>query len=102
MTKGKDNFTLVRIGECNSMEILKIIGKVLLTILRIPCTVWYIILGCPLKLIYLLLVLRRKIAEWLNKSTPADIERSLSHFGMFEAIITLEWASLLKFYHFHW
>lgn len=84
------------------MNVLKIIGKVLLTIIRVPCTAWYIVLGCPLKLLYLLLVLRRKIAEWLNKPTPAGIERFLSNFGKFEAIITLEWASLLKFCHFHW
>lgn len=80
------------------MNVVKIILKVLLTIIRIPFTIWYIVVGLPWKVFSFIVNILGKIASVMGvkfDSMPDGI-------GFLVAIITFEWASLVKFYHFHW
>lgn len=74
------------------MNVLKIIGKVLLTILRIPFTIWYVVIGLILKFLSVVEELMVKFGE----------KDKASLGGKVLAILTFEWASLVKFYHFYW
>lgn len=75
------------------MNVLKIILKVLLTILRVPFTVWYIVAGLILKVFILFGRLTQNVMKQGGLS---------SGFEVFAAVIAFEWASLVKFYHLHW
>ena len=74
------------------MNVLKIIGKVLLTILRVPFTIWYVVIGLILKFL--------SVFEKLMVKTGKLKKTFLG--GIFTAILTFEWASLVKFYHLYW
>lgn len=75
------------------MNVLMIILTVLLTIIRIPFTVWYIATGIFWKFILIVEFCMRKYGSLPPSEAKMDF---------FVAIITFEWASLLKFFHFHW
>ena len=64
------------------MTVVKIILKVILTIIRIPFTIWYIIIG----------------ACWCLGVVSKILKRD-SFANTVNAIITMEFASLTKFYH---
>ena len=64
------------------MKVVKIILKVILTIIRIPFTIWYIIIGA---------------CWWLG--VVSKILKRDSFANTVNAIITMEFASLTKFYH---
>ncbi len=64
------------------MTVVKIILKVILTIIRIPFTIWYIIIGA---------------CWWLG--VVSKILKRDSFANTVNAIITMEFASLTKFYH---
>ena len=74
------------------MNVLKIIGKVLLTILRIPFTIWYVVIGLILKFLSVVEELMVKFGE----------KDKASLGGKFFAILAFERASLVKFYHLYW
>ena len=74
------------------MNVLKIIGKVLLTILRVPFTIWYVVIGLILKFLSVFEKLMVKFGE----------KDKASLGGKVLAILTFEWASLVKFYHLYW
>lgn len=74
------------------MNVLKIIGKVLLTILRVPFTIWYVVIGLIIKFLTVM-------EKWMVKFGEKD-KASLG--GKFFAIVAFEWASLVKFYHLYW
>ena len=74
------------------MNVVKIILNVLLTIIRIPFTIWYVVIGLLFKVLSIIESLMVKTGEL--KKTFLD--------GIFTAILTFEWASLVKFYHFYW
>ena len=87
-------------GNLTFMEIVKLIFKILLTIIRIPFTIWYVVIGLPFWLFFLICKLFMKIGLILgikdnNMDLPAGIEGTT-------AILTFEWVSLVKFYHFKW
>ncbi len=75
------------------MNVLKIILKVLLTIIRVPFTIWYVVLGLVFKFFLLYEIAAIKLGVMQDHGTRMDF---------FVAITTFEWASLVKFYHFHW
>ena len=64
------------------MTVVKIILKVILTIIRIPFTIWYIIIGA---------------CWWLG--VVSKILKRDSFANTVNAIITMEFVSLTKFYH---
>lgn len=72
------------------MKVLKIIFRVILGIIQIPFTLWYILIGWFFKLALLL--------NKLNSTTFAIPEKGEISF----AIFCMEFASLTKFYHLHW
>lgn len=74
------------------MNVLKIIGKVLLTILRVPFTIWYVVIGLILKFLSVFEKLMVKFGE----------KDKASLGGKVLAILAFEWASLVKFYHLCW
>lgn len=74
------------------MNVLKIIGKVLLTILRVPFTIWYVVIGLILKFLSVVEKLMVKFGE----------KDKASLGGKVLAILAFEWASLVKFYHLYW
>ena len=74
------------------MNVVKIILNVLLTIIRIPFTIWYVVIGLLFKVLSIIESLMVKTGE-LKKTFLV---------GIFTAILTFEWASLVKFYHFYW
>lgn len=86
------------------MNVLKIIGKVLLTILRVPFTIWYVVIGLFCKLLQLINRSMRFLTKLFKlKNNNYYMEDKDSNFMLsFTAIITFEWASLTKFYHFKW
>ena len=73
------------------MKILKIIVKVLLTILKVPFTIWYVVFGFFVLIVSFL----EGFGGMKNDAKPETI--SLVH-----GLLTFEWASLTKFYHFKW
>lgn len=74
------------------MDVVKTILKVLLTIIRVPFTIWYVVAGLVLKIITIF----EKLMVWAGQA------RGSSPLGLICAIVTFEWASIVKFYHFHW
>lgn len=74
------------------MNVVKIILNVLLTIIRIPFTIWYVVIGLILKFLSVIEKLMVKFGEIKEASLG----------GIVFAILTFEWASLVKFYHFYW
>lgn len=72
------------------MNVVKTILKVLLTIIRIPFTVWYIATG------WLVHFCRIGSKIILGKPEESDDMKKA------EAILCFEWASLVKFYHLYW
>lgn len=84
------------------MNVLKIIGKVLLTILRVPFTIWYVVIGLFFKLLQLINRSMRFLTKLFKlKNNNYYLEGKDSNVMLlFTAIITFEWASLTKFYHF--
>lgn len=74
------------------MNVVKIILNVLLTIIRIPFTIWYVVIGLLFKVLSIIESLMVKTGE-LKKTFLG---------GIFTAILTFEWASLVKFYHLYW
>lgn len=82
------------------MEIVKLIFKIILTIIRIPFTIWYVVMGLPFKALFLISHFFSWLAQLVGVSESFLVmDKGL---GMLLAIITFEWASLVKFYHFHW
>ena len=74
------------------MNVVKIILNVLLTIIRIPFTIWYVVIGLLFKVLSIIESLMVKTGK-LKKTFLC---------GIFTAILTFEWASLVKFYHLYW
>lgn len=74
------------------MNVVKIILNVLLTIIRIPFTIWYVVIGLILKFLSVVEKLMVKFGE----------KDKASLGGKVLAILAFEWASLVKFYHLYW
>lgn len=75
------------------MKVILLILSILLTILRVPFTIWYIVVGTFLKVPYVI----NKLAG--NKIYSVE-DNDAAHLAT--GLFSFEWASLVKFYHFKW
>lgn len=90
----------VLVLEENIMNIVKLILKIILTIIRIPFTIWYVVMGLLFWVFFLICKCFKKIESILGiKDGSMDLPKGIE---VTTAVLTFEWASLVKFYHFHW